>query len=174
MRHLADRSPERVAYPVVAQIAVSQAAYAWPLDDQGSISGVSSLTFKQVAGERIALIPRQQSDWIEFQGYAQAWKRSRPKGVSSAMLMAADLNYFNIINMSERAVPCLLHQLENELANGDPDHWFIALWITTKGANPVPPKSRGNMREMARAWIEWGKKEGLLDAGMGSRIATSW
>jgi hypothetical protein len=135
------------------------------------VRAMSFIGLATISGKLV--LPQQQNDWIEFQGYARAWRQSRPKGSSSAQQLAADLNYLRIIEMSDRAVPCLLKQLENELAVGAPDHWFIALWATTKGANPVPPESQGKMREMAKAWIEWGRKEGLLDAGMGSAISAS-
>ena len=28
--------------------------------------------------------------------------------------------------------------------------------------NPVPPEAAGRVREMAEAWIEWGKRQGYL------------
>jgi hypothetical protein len=51
-------------------------------------------------------------------------------------------------------VPLLLRELERE-----PDHWFRALYALT-GANPVPEGSQGNVREMALAWLHWGRQQG--------------
>jgi hypothetical protein len=164
-------------------ITGSTRAQTWHASaDHKEITGTSTLAptraravsfIKLATKDGKSVLPQRQSDWIEFQSHARAWRQSRPKGSSSAQQVAGDLNYLRIIDMSARAVPCLLKQLESELEAGKPDHWFIALWITTKGANPVPPESRGKMREMARAWVEWGKKEGLLDAGVGGAVSAS-
>ena len=40
--------------------------------------------------------------------------------------------------------------------------WFWALEAITE-ENPVPPAA-GKVREMARAWVDWGKRQGLLDS----------
>jgi hypothetical protein len=177
-----EQSPQETAYAISVMMAFSQKKYAWPLD--ADIQSVSSLAVDQiiqnVAGttnkfaEQIALIPQRQIDWLTFQWYAEAWKKSRPKASSSAIQVAFDPNYLRIIAMADRAIPCLLKRLQNELETGEPDHWFVALWAVTDGQNPVPPESRGKMREMAKAWIEWGKQRGFLDAGMGGGLSQSW
>ena len=179
MEYRAEQSPQEVAYAVTAMMAFPRTGSFWPRDKAQQLQGVSSEIVRQAVSkiiematrafsERIAIMPQRQFDWLEFKGYADAWKQSRPKGSSSAMQMAGDPNYLRIINMSERAVPCLLRQLQNELRTGEPDHWFAALWATTNGVNPVPEADRGKMRKMAEAWIEWGGRQGLLDAGMGN------
>jgi hypothetical protein len=40
-----------------------------------------------------------------------------------------------------------------------PDHWFWALHAIT-GADPVPESSRGVMRDMVKAWLDWGAQNG--------------
>jgi len=54
--------------------------------------------------------------------------------------------------MGDKAIPLILRQIENE--GDDPDHWFWALQAITR-ANPVSENARGDMREMARAWLDW-------------------
>jgi hypothetical protein len=54
--------------------------------------------------------------------------------------------------MGGKAIPLILQQLENN--PDDPDHWFWALHALT-GVDPVPAEDRGDMRGMARAWLEW-------------------
>jgi len=120
-------------------------------------------------------VPAWIEDQIEFSRLAAEWKKSRPRARSSAMDMARDPNYLRIIGMGERGIPCVLRQLELEMAIGEPDHWFIALWAMTNGQNPIPPESQGKIREMAQAWIDWGKRRGLIHAeGMGTRLSKSW
>ena len=62
--------------------------------------------------------------------------------------------YQQIIGLGAPAIPLLLRELERE-----PDHWFWALKVLT-GVNPVPQKSRGNIEEMAKHWVAWGKEQG--------------
>ena len=103
---------------------------------------------------------QRQVDWHEFNTLASAWK-SRKKTQSFTGAMVADPNYLRIIGMGEVAVPFILRQLEIELNSGEPDHWFAALWAIT-GENPIPAESQGNVHDMARAWLEWGERRGLL------------
>jgi hypothetical protein len=90
-----------------------------------------------------------------FQDLVDLWKRERGPHSSSARL-ALHPAYQQIIDMGPDAVPLLLRELQRE-----PDHWFRALHAIT-GADPIPEASRGNIREMAEAWIRWGRHEGLL------------
>jgi hypothetical protein len=62
--------------------------------------------------------------------------------------------YQRIIGLGTAAVPLILAELEKDL-----DQWFWALKAIT-GEDPVPPESRGKMREMADAWLNWGRKKG--------------
>jgi len=82
------------------------------------------------------------------------WKSQRKPESSSARL-AMHPAYQKIIGMGPPVVPLLLR----ELANRAPESWFWALMAITE-ANPVPPESRGDGEAMARAWLEWGKKQG--------------
>jgi hypothetical protein len=66
--------------------------------------------------------------------------------------------YQRIIGMGLPAVPLILEELRRE-----PNQWFWALEAITEG-NPVPMAVAGKVREMADAWIEWGKRHGFLAA----------
>ena len=55
------------------------------------------------------------------------------------------------------AVPLIFEDLRRE-----PDQWFWALEAITE-ENPVLPEAAGKVREMARAWIDSGKRHGFLD-----------
>ena len=52
--------------------------------------------------------------------------------------------------MGPAAVPLILSELRRE-----PDHWFVALKRIT-GDDPVPDEVRGNIEQMAEAWLRWG------------------
>jgi hypothetical protein len=94
------------------------------------------------------------SEWEQrFLDLVATWKRERGPHSSSSRL-AEHPAYQQIIGMGPEVIPLLLRELERE-----PDHWFRALHALT-GANPVPPESRGNVREMAAAWLRWGREQG--------------
>src|SRR3982074_3697218 len=98
---------------------------------------------------------RKRQNKREFQKLAAQWRLDRTKNFYSDIeAMAMHPAYQRIIGFGPEAVPLILAELERE-----PDHWFWALNAIT-GAQPVPPKSRGNIGKMARAWVAWGKKQG--------------
>ncbi len=62
--------------------------------------------------------------------------------------------YQQIIEMGSAVVPLLLRELEQK-----PSHWFEALRTIT-GANPIQPEQRGRTKQMAQAWLKWGREHG--------------
>ncbi len=85
----------------------------------------------------------------KFDALAERWREERGP-TSSATRMAMTPSYQQIIGMGEDAVPLILGELMRK-----PDHWFWALKAIT-GEDPVSPQSRGNLKEMAFAWVLWG------------------
>ena len=77
---------------------------------------------------------------------------------SAVPQMAMLTPYQQIIGLGQPAVPLILEELQRE-----PDHWFWALEAITQ-ENPVPQEARGKVRQMAQAWIAWGKQQGHLTA----------
>jgi hypothetical protein len=90
----------------------------------------------------------------EFQRLASLW-REQTGYMSSAARMAKHPAYQEIVGMGWAVIPFLLAELRS-----NPDHWFLALQQITK-EDPVPIPSRGNVKEMAQAWVEWGTKQGI-------------
>jgi hypothetical protein len=64
--------------------------------------------------------------------------------------------YQGIIALGPPVIPFLLKDMEI-----DPVHWFEALQAIT-GEDPVPREDWGKMRKMADAWLEWGRKRGVI------------
>jgi hypothetical protein len=58
--------------------------------------------------------------------------------------------------MGPEVVPLILAELDKE-----PDHWFWALEAITE-ENPVGDNIAGDMAASAKAWVQWGRKNGLL------------
>ncbi len=88
-----------------------------------------------------------------FERLAVEWERDRPRGADIEQ-MTQHPAYQSIIGMGEPAVPWLLQRLAER-----PNHWFVALNAIT-GARPVPPESRGRIKEMTQAWLNWGRQQG--------------
>ena len=93
------------------------------------------------------------TDRETFRRFADEWERDRPRGTDVEQ-MTQHPAYQRIIAMGEPAVPWLLQRLAE-----NPDHWFVALNAIT-GARPVPPESRGRIKEMTQAWLSWGRQQG--------------
>ena len=90
-----------------------------------------------------------------FQRLAREWKE-KSRFLSNTAQMALLQPYQRIIGMGTPVVPLILGELKRE-----PDQWFWALEAITE-ENPVPPAAAGNVRQMAAAWIEWGRARGII------------
>lgn len=62
--------------------------------------------------------------------------------------------YQKIVDMGEPAVPLILQRMKSQGG-----HWFAVLREITS-VNPVEPACRGNILEMQKAWLNWGKENG--------------
>ena len=91
----------------------------------------------------------------EFERLATMWKSER-RASSSSTGLSMHPAYQRIIGMGEKVLPFIFADLQRE-----PDHWFWALRAITD-ENPVPSESRGNVQEMANAWLDWGRKKGYV------------
>lgn len=58
--------------------------------------------------------------------------------------------------MGKAVIPFLLEDLDQ-----NPIYWLPVLRQITQ-ANPVLPEQRGKVKQMAGAWLDWGKREGYI------------
>ena len=114
---------------------------------------VRGLGYNQYADELEEDYVAMASDKETFERLADEWERDRPRGADVEQ-MTKHSAYQSIIAMGGPAVPWLLQRLAKK-----PDHWFVALNAIT-GARPVPPESRGRIKEMTQAWLDWGRQQG--------------
>jgi len=89
----------------------------------------------------------------KFYTLAEQWQ-SEVAGMSSTNRMSQHPAYQEIINMGNQIIPLLLSELKK-----NPLYWLAALSAIT-GENPVKAEQRGRVKQMASAWIEWGKNQG--------------
>ena len=94
-----------------------------------------------------------EEELARFPSLAEQWKQDTAH-YSNVAKRALHPAYQEIIGMGERVVPLLLAELRREA-----DDWFWALHAIT-GADPVPAASQGNVKEMAKAWLQWGLEKG--------------
>jgi hypothetical protein len=106
--------------------------------------------------------PSQLADRLtteeRFHRLARDWKeQARYMSDSHRMVMLRP--YQAIIGMGLPVVPLILEELKRE-----PHFWFWALEVITD-ENPVPEDVKGDVSQIAGAWIDWGRKEGLIRQG---------
>lgn len=91
----------------------------------------------------------------KFYTLAKQWE-NEVAGMSSTSKMSQHPYYQEIINMGTKIVPLLLLELKK-----NPLYWLTAL-STITGENLIEPAQRGRVKQMASAWIEWGKNKGYV------------
>lgn len=88
-----------------------------------------------------------------FSALVERWRAERGHYSSIEKLCMHDA-YQQIIGMGPPAIPLILAEFETR-----PGHWDWALRAIT-GERPVPKTSQGRLKEMAAAWVEWGRRKG--------------
>jgi hypothetical protein len=123
-------------------------------DTQKRISDLEA-SWKWLSRVTCCLIsPQAEAISGRFHALITRWKSER--GHSSFIRdLCTHEAYQQIIGLGPAAIPLLLAEFEKS-----PGHYDWALRSIT-GANPVPAESRGKLKEMAAAWVAWGKQQGL-------------
>jgi hypothetical protein len=89
-----------------------------------------------------------------FADLASQW-REETSHLSDSTRAAAHPNYRALVALGPRVVPFMLRELQGD----NPEHWFAALHEIT-GENPIKPAQRGKVKQMAAAWLAWGRRHG--------------
>ncbi len=115
-------------------------------------SGTSLENYKKICSHYYEPLSRYNYQ-RDFYDLLFDWK-SETRHISSITERAMHPYYQQIIGMGEKVIPLLLLQLEKQ-----PDQLFWALKAITR-KDPVQPNQRGKIKEMAQAWLKWGKENG--------------
>jgi hypothetical protein len=91
----------------------------------------------------------------EFTKHKKKWNRDT-QYTSSLSEKFLHPSYARIIGLGWPVVPMILASLKRE-----PDDWFYALRAIT-GADPVRMGHAGIMPKMTDAWLNWGRRHGLI------------
>ncbi len=89
----------------------------------------------------------------QFNRLAATWRTER-NTLNSGYAMFTHAAYQRIIGLGPKAIPLILHELEEKL-----DHWFWAL-VAIAGEDPVPDEFKGNLEVMRDYWLAWAKRQG--------------
>lgn len=115
----------------------------------------------------------QQPDWVKeirwsgwlpwpgsqserFERLADNWQKDTA-GYPTIRQKVKHACYRQIIAMGEDVVPLILNRLCKER-----NHWFWALSELT-GEQPVPKDACGDVDKMTEAWLDWGRRKGLME-----------
>ncbi|MBI4566827.1 MAG: hypothetical protein HY719_00355 [Planctomycetes bacterium] len=99
-------------------------------------------------------VPADVENRQKFRRLAEDWYANRPSVSSRVRDMCMHDSYQKIIGMGRAALPFVFEELKK-----GPDHWFPALHYITE-ENPVPAEDAGILDRMAKAWLEWGARNG--------------
>jgi hypothetical protein len=130
-----------------------------PVGDVLAAEGDDVIEIRDASGALLARVEREGRVNGEltsrFRELSDQWK-AETAFLSSSTDIAMHPAYQQIVGLGSAAVPLILHELERE-----PGHWFWALRAIT-GEDPVPASDRGRVKAMAAAWLEWGRRRGLI------------
>jgi adenine-specific DNA-methyltransferase len=112
-------------------------------------------TVAEAYGISLEILRGDKSENIEtqFAELTARWK-DETRFSSKMKTISEHPAYRKIVAMGDKAVPLILADLEK---NGGA--WFMALREIT-GVSPVPKENRGKVKDMASAWIAWGRERG--------------
>jgi hypothetical protein len=105
---------------------------------------------------RLCFVGADSSLYQKFKRLLAEW-RDQAAPLSSITAMAMLPSYQEIIGMGKPALPLILNELKRK-----PSHLFWALRAIS-GIDPVPSKDRGNITQMKKAWIEWGRQNNIIE-----------
>lgn len=77
--------------------------------------------------------------------------------LSSPSRITGNDTYLQIISMGKRVIPLILEDLKERGG-----HWYRALRILS-GEDPVPIEARGDVEQMKRTWLKWGRERGYIE-----------
>jgi hypothetical protein len=103
-----------------------------------------------------SIAPNVASIEEQFAALANRW-HDETDFLSSPSSITSNDNYLQIISMGKRVIPMILEDLKERGG-----HWYPALRILS-GEDPVPIEARGDVEQMKKAWLQWGRERGYIE-----------
>jgi DNA replicative helicase MCM subunit Mcm2 (Cdc46/Mcm family) len=92
----------------------------------------------------------------KFAALANRW-HDETDFLSSPSRITSNDSYLQIISMGRRVIPMILEDLKERGG-----HWYPALRILS-GEDPVPIEARGDVEQMKKSWLQWGRERGYIE-----------
>jgi hypothetical protein len=92
---------------------------------------------------------------IKFEALAQQWL-NETKFLSDPVRKILHPSHLKLIAMGESILPLVLREVEKMSG-----HWFVILNAISP-ENPVKPEDETDIERLANAWLEWGRRKGLI------------
>lgn len=141
-----------MSHPVPIAIQKESGGYVFFYNESTAVGEESSSLSKEYENYKkhfLNPISRQLNDLeTRFLKLKNQWEEDTA-ALSSITDIAMHPTYQQIIGMGPPVIPFIVREMIKK-----PDFWFWALQSIT-GEDPVPPGSRGKVKEMTDAWIFW-------------------
>ena len=102
-----------------------------------------------------SIIPDVASIEEEFAELANRW-HDETDFLSSPSSITSNYSYLKILSMGKRVIPMILEDLKERGGL-----WYPALRILSE-EDPVPVEARGDVEQMKKAWVQWGRDRGYI------------
>jgi len=123
------------------------------MPDTGSGGSYGNISPPSFSDGTYARYNKSEDDYVqEFYRLLRKW-RYETLTSSSGTEMISRQEFTRIVALGKKAVPLIIDEIRT-----NPDYVMAALPLITN-EDPVPDNVRGNMTEMANAWIAWYERE---------------
>lgn len=103
-----------------------------------------------------SIVPDVATIEEEFAELANRW-HDETDFLSSPSSITSNDSYLKIISMGKRVIPMILKELKESGGL-----WYTALRVLS-GEDTVPIEARGDIEQMKKAWIKWGRERGYIE-----------
>jgi hypothetical protein len=103
-----------------------------------------------------SIAPNVASIEEQFAALANRW-HDETDFLSSPSRIASNDSYLQIISIGKRVIPMILEDLKERGG-----HWYPAL-RNISGEDPVPIEARGDVEQMKKSWLQWGRERGYIE-----------
>lgn len=132
----------------IQDVPIAMNLGAYPLLSHWLLASLVSTATTSIAPD-IASIEEQ------FAALANRW-HDETDFLSSPSSITNNYSYLKIISMGKRVIPMILEDLKERGGL-----WYPALRILSE-EDPVPIEARGDVEQMKKAWIQWGRDRGYI------------
>jgi len=108
-----------------------------------------------VSTETTSIAPDVGSIEQQFAALANRW-HDETDFLSSPSRITNNYSYLKILSMGRRVISMILEDLKERGG-----HWYPALRVLSE-EDPVPIEARGDVEQMKKAWLQWGRERGYI------------